>query len=229
MELQVSRPGSSNSGSGSGGWVRMPVPARADMGRYRPGATAGAGRRRAATRRQGHDHPCDHDRGALTHGLALAGADGLGTGRLVHLPLGRPAPVPGQRPQRRPHPPRTSAAGAGRSRPRRPTRGGLLVHRGADRAGPAAGAAVDPAPAAVVAAAGAGDGLDLELAAGRADLWVYAGGAAQPDVPAPLVVRAGVSGRDRPGGLCHGPQPPAGPAATGRSCRGPGDRQRRPG
>ena len=92
-------------------------------------STAAAGRRRAAARRQGLDHPCDHDRGARTCGLAVAGADGLGTGRLVHLPLGRPAPVPGQRPQRQPHPSGAPAAARGRSRPRRPAGGRLLVHR----------------------------------------------------------------------------------------------------
>jgi hypothetical protein len=42
---------------------------------------------------------------------------GLGTGRLVHRPLGRPAAVPGQRPQRRPDPPRAPAAAGGRPAP----------------------------------------------------------------------------------------------------------------
>jgi hypothetical protein len=199
---------------------------------YRLGQTWGATRQERRRALAG-DELLPDARAFTTHAITIAAPARHVWPWLVQMGWGRAGwytyrwvertPVPGQRPRRRPHPPRASAARAGRPGPRRPTRGGLLVHRGAARAGPAAGAAVDPAPAAVVAATGTGDGLDLELAAGRADPWVDAGGAAQPDVPAPLVVRASVPGRDRPGGPCHGPQPPARPAATGRSCPTPGD------
>lgn len=56
------------------------------------------------------------------------------------------------------------AFAGGRPDSRRSAGGRLLVHRRTAGAGPAAGAAVDPAPAGVVAAARPGDGLDLELA-----------------------------------------------------------------
>ena len=98
-------------------------------------------------------------------------------------------------------------------------RRGLLVHRGAARAGPAAGAAVDQAPAGVLASARVGDGVDLELAPGRAGPWADPGHSAQSDAPGPVVVRAGIPGRGRPGGLRHGPQPPARPPGPGRGRR----------
>jgi hypothetical protein len=61
-EAHASVPGRHHGRRRRGGRVRRLVPPRADLGRDRPRAAAGAGRRRAAARRTGQDHPRDHDR-----------------------------------------------------------------------------------------------------------------------------------------------------------------------
>jgi S-formylglutathione hydrolase FrmB len=60
-EAHASVPGRGHDRRGGGGRVRRPVPPRAGLGRHRPRATASAGRRRAAARRPGQNHPRDHD------------------------------------------------------------------------------------------------------------------------------------------------------------------------
>jgi hypothetical protein len=87
------------------------------------------------------------------------------------------------------------------------------------RAESAAGIAVDPAPASVLAPARAIDGVDLELAPSRADLGTDPGRPAEPHAAPSLVVRAGVPSHDHSGGLRHGPQSPARPQAPGRGLR----------
>jgi hypothetical protein len=99
-----------------------------------------------------------------------------------------------------------------------PPGGRLLVHRGAAGAAAAAGAALDSAPAGLLAPARAGHGLDLELASERGNLWVHPAAPAQPHAAGAGLVPAGIPGHDRSGRLHHGPQPPA------RS-KGPGGRR----
>src|SRR4029453_19631457 len=114
------------------------------------------------------------------------------------------AAVPGQRPQRQPAPPSAPAAGGRRPGARRASERGLLVYRATAGGGAAAGVALDPASAGLLAAARAGDGLDLELAPARANLWIHPAHPAQPDALGPMVVRASLPGHDRPRRLHHG-------------------------
>jgi hypothetical protein len=118
---------------------------------YRLGQAWGATRRERRRVLPG-DELLPHARPFTTHAITVAAPAHHVWPWLVQMGWGGPAGTP------------TGGSTGGRPRSRRSTRGRLLVHRGTAGAGPAAGAAVDPAPTGVVAAARPGDGVELELA-----------------------------------------------------------------
>ena len=90
-------------GRGGGGRLRRAPVARPHVRDDGRRAASPPARRRTVPAPADRHHPRHHHRRPAVPCLALAGADGVGPRPVVHRPLGRPAALPGQRPQRR-HP-----------------------------------------------------------------------------------------------------------------------------